>query len=86
MEVDRLAAGLHRLDDKSVIELKQYMIIVAGRSAHYKMECRMLGNNLAGLNRAEIERVVGNQYSRLLRQQQDTKALSASNGTTTGSW
>ena len=29
----------------------------------------MLENNPAGLNRAEIERVAGNQYSRLLRQQ-----------------
>ena len=37
----------------------------------------------AGLNRAEIERVVGNQYNRLLRQQQDSKALSASKGTVT---
>ena len=43
----------------------------------------MLENNPAGLNRAEIERVVGNQYNRLLRQQQDSKALSASNGTVT---
>ena len=32
---------------------------------------------------AEIERVVGNQYNRLLRQQQDQKALSASKGTVT---
>ena len=29
----------------------------------------MLENNPAGLNRAEIELVVGNQYNRLLRQQ-----------------
>ena len=43
----------------------------------------MLENNSAGLNRAEIERVVGNQYNRLLRQQQDSKALSASKGTVT---
>ena len=43
----------------------------------------MLENNPAGLNRAEIERVVGNQYNRLLRQQQDSKALSASKGTVT---
>ena len=43
----------------------------------------MLENNPAGLKRAEIERVVGNQYNRLLRQQQDSKALSASNGTVT---
>ena len=49
------------------------------------MECRILliENNPAGLNRAEIERVVGNQYNRLLRQQQDSKALSASKGAVT---
>ena len=47
------------------------------------MECRILENNPAGLNRAEIERVVGNQYNRLLRQQQASKALSASKGTVT---
>ena len=43
----------------------------------------MITNNLAGLERAEIERVVGNQYSRLLRQQHDSKASSASESTTT---
>ena len=43
----------------------------------------MLENNLAGLDRAEIERVVGNQYNRLLRQQHDSKALSASKGAVT---
>ena len=43
----------------------------------------MLENNPAGLNRAEIERIVGNQYNRLLGQQQDPKALSASKGTVT---
>ena len=47
------------------------------------MECRILENNPAGLNRAKIERVVGNQYNRLLRQQQDSKALSASKGAVT---
>ena len=41
------------------------------------------GQPCAGLNRAEIERVVGNQYNRLLKQQQDSKALSASKGTVT---
>ena len=40
----------------------------------------MLENNSRGLERAEIERVAENQYSRLLRQQQDSKA---SKGTTT---
>ena len=43
----------------------------------------MLNNNPAGLSRTEIERVVGNQYSRLLRRQQDSKALFASRGTYT---
>ena len=37
------------------------MIIVAELSAGYEMECRMLGNDPADLNRAEVERVVGNQ-------------------------
>ena len=59
------------------------MIIVSGLSTDFEMECRMLENNPAGLNRAEIEYVVENQYNRLLRQQQDSKALSASKGTVT---
>ena len=83
MGVDRLAAELHSLGDKSVTELRKCVIIVSGLSADFEMECRILyiiENNPAGLNRAEIERVVGNQYNRLLRQQQDSKALSASNG------
>ena len=71
MEIDRLAADLHRLGDKSV----------TGMSADFEMECRMLENNPAGLNRAKI--VVGNQYNRLLRQQQDSKALSESKGIVT---
>ena len=83
MEVDRLAADLHRLGDKSVTELRKCVIIVSGLSADSEMECRMLENNPTGLNRAEIERVVGNQYNRLLRKQQDSKALSASKGTVT---
>ena len=83
MEIDRLAADLHRLSDKSVTELRKCVIIVSGLSVDFEMECRMLENNPAGLNRAEIERVVGNQYNRLLRQQQDSKALSASKGTVT---
>ena len=69
MEIDRLAADLHRLGDKSVTELRKCVIIVSGLSADFEMECRMLENNPAGLNRAEIERVVGNQYNRLFRQQ-----------------
>ena len=83
MEVDRLAADLQRLGDKSVTELRKCVIIVSGLSADFEMECRILENNPASLNRAEIERVVGNQYNRLLRQQQDSKALSASKGTVT---
>ena len=59
------------------------MIIVAGLSADYEMECRTFDNISAGLNRAEIERVVGNQYTILLRQQQDSKTLPVSKGTTT---
>ena len=83
MEVDRLAAYLHRLGDKSVTELRKCVIIVSGLSADFEMACRILENNPAGLNRAEIERVVGNQDNRLLRRQQDLKALSASKGTVT---
>ena len=58
------------------------MIIVAGLSVDNEDEVRMLENNPAGLERAEIDRVVGNQYNSLLRQQQDSKALSVSKGTT----
>ena len=83
MEVDRLAADLHRLGDKSVTEPRKCVVIVSGLSADFEMECRILENNPTGLNRAEIERVVRNQFNRLLRQQQDSKALSASKGTVT---
>ena len=83
MEVDKLAGDLHRLGDKSVTKLRSYVIIVSGLSADFEMECRMLENNPDGLNRGEIERVVGNQYNRLLKQQQDSKALSASRGSIT---
>ena len=79
IEVDRLAADLH----ESVTERRKCVIIVSGLSADFEMECRILENNPAGLNRAEIERVVGNQYNRHLRQQQESKALSASKGTAT---
>ena len=37
MEVDKLAAGLHRLGDKSVTDLRKCVIIVAGLSADYEM-------------------------------------------------
>ena len=83
IEFDRLAANLHRLSDRSVTELRKCVIIVAGLSADYEIEVRMLDNNPAGLERADIERVVGNQYNRPLRQQRDSKALSASGSTTT---
>ena len=43
----------------------------------------MLENNPAGLKRAEIERIVGHQYSSFVRQQHDSKTLSASGGITT---
>ena len=58
------------------------MITVAGLSADYQIEVCMLEKSPTGLERAEVERVVGNQYNRLFRQPQDTKALSASKGTT----
>ena len=83
MDIDRLAANLYRLGDKSVTELRKCVVIVSCLSADFEMECRMLENNPAGLNKAEIERVVGNQYNRLLSQQQDSKALSASKGAVT---
>ena len=83
MEIDRLAADLHRLGYKSVTELRKSVIIVSGLSADFEMESRMLENNPAGVNRAEIKRAVENQYKRLLRQQQDSKALSTSKGTVT---
>ena len=60
METDRLAADLHKLGDRSVTERRKFVIIVAGLSADYEIEVRMLVNNPVGLARAEIERVVGN--------------------------
>ena len=60
MEIDRLAADIHRMGDRSVTELRKCVIIVAGLSADYEIEVRMLENNPAGLDRADIERVVGN--------------------------
>ena len=71
------------MGDKSVTELIKCVIIMSGMSADFEMECHMLENNPTGLNRADIERVVGNLYNRLLRQQQDSNALSASKGTVT---
>ena len=74
MEIDRLAADLHRFGDKSVIELRKCVIIESGLSADFEMECRMLDNNPAGINKADVERVVGKQHNILLRQQQDSEA------------
>ena len=42
----------------------------------------MLENNPTGIERTDIEPVVGNQFSRLLRQQHHSKVLSALKGTT----
>ena len=42
MEIDRLAADLHRLGDRSVAELRKYVIIVAELYADYEIEVRML--------------------------------------------
>ena len=81
VEVDRLVADLHRLGDKPIKKLKK-CVSWGELSAHYEIEVRMLENNPAGLERAEIECVVGNQNNRLLRHQVDSKALSASGGTT----
>ena len=39
MEIDRLAAYLHRLGDKSVAELRKCVIIVSGLSVDFEMEC-----------------------------------------------
>ena len=75
LEINRLAADLHRLGDRSVTKLRKCVLIVGGLSADYEIECRMLENNSRGLERADIERVVGNQHYRLLRQQYDSKDL-----------
>ena len=78
-----VAADLHRLGNRFVTELRGCVIIVAELSADYKKECRMLENSPTDLERAEIKDIVGNQYYRLLRRQQDSKALPASKGTIT---
>ena len=39
MEIDRLPADLHRLGDRSVTEVRKCVIIVAGLSVDYEMEC-----------------------------------------------
>ena len=83
MEIDRLAADLHRLGDRSITKLRKCVIIVAGLSADYEINAPILENNPAGLERAEIERVAGNWYNRILKQQHDSNSLSASGSTTT---
>ena len=83
IEIYRLAADLHRLGDRSVAKLRKCVAIVAGLSADYEIEVRILENNPARLDEAEIGRIARNQYDRLLRQQHDSKALSASESTTT---
>ena len=42
MEIDRFAADLYGLGDKSVTELRKCLIIVAGLSSDYEMECCIL--------------------------------------------
>ena len=79
----RVSSRLHRLGDKSVTKLRKCVIIVAGLSNDHDIECRMLENSPTGLERAETELILGNQYNRLLRQQQGSKALSALKGITT---
>ena len=60
MEIELLAQDLHRLGDRSVTELRKYVIIVAGLSADYEIEVRMLENNPTDLERTEIKHNVGN--------------------------
>ena len=67
MEIDRFAADIHRPGDRSVTELRKCVIIVARLSADYEIEVRMLEDNPAGLERAEIERAVGNQHKSPVR-------------------
>ena len=42
MKIDRLAADLHRLGDRSVKEFRKCVTIVAGLPADYEIEFRML--------------------------------------------
>ena len=82
IKVDRLVADFHRLGDRSVTGLRK-VIIVARLSSDYEIEIRTVENNPADPERAEIERVVGNQYNRLLRLQRGSRALSAPGSLTT---
>ena len=45
MEIDRLAADLHRLGDTSITKVRKWRDFLAGLSADYKKECRMLEND-----------------------------------------
>ena len=54
-EIDWLLADLNRLSDRSVTELRKCVIIVAGLSTDYHIECQMLSNNPTDLERADIE-------------------------------
>ena len=83
LEIDQLAADLYRLGDRSATVLRKYVIIVVGLSADYEVEVRMLKNNPTCCDKTEIERIVGNRYKRLLKQQHDSKALLASGSITT---
>ena len=83
MEVDRLAPDLYRLGDRPVSELRKCVIIVTVLPAGYEIGVRVLENNPAGLERTEIERVVGNQYIKLFRHQHDSESLSVSGSITT---
>ena len=83
MEIYQLAADLDRLGGRSVSELRKCVIIVAGLSTDNEIKVRMIENNPACLDRPNIERTVGNQCKRLLRQQHNSNALSASGSTTT---
>ena len=68
IKIDRLTADLHRLGDRFITELRKCVIIVAGLSDDCEIGCRMLKNNSQGLEKADIEYAVGNQYNRLFRQ------------------
>ena len=57
MEIDRLAANLQILGDRSVTKLRKYVVIVTGLSADYEIEVRKYENNPACLERAGIERI-----------------------------
>ena len=71
-DINWLAAELHEQGDRSVTELRNGVVIVAGRSNNYQIELRMLENTSTGLERAET---VGVQYNRLLGQQLDSKVF-----------